>query len=229
MTKSRNINQVRAKWSPERDALLREFYPDLPALEIAKALGISKSALHRRAWLLGLAKSAEFFRSVHSGRVQPGRQHLNPNVQRSQFQPGLVPWNKGKHVVASGRAVTTQFKKGDRPMNWMPLGALRVSTYGFLERKVREGKNGGLNWEGEHRLVWKAAHGLIPKGFVVIFKGGKPITKLEELTLDKLDCISHADNMRRNSIWTKSPELAQLYQLKGAIKRQINRIQKEQQ
>jgi hypothetical protein len=33
--------------------------------------------------------------------------------------------------------------------------------------------------------------------------------------------------MLENSIWRRSPELAALYQLKGQITRQVNRIKKE--
>jgi hypothetical protein len=227
MTKSRHIIAPKAPWSPEREALMREFYPHVPALEIAKALGVSKPQVYRRARALGLVKSEAFLQSELSGRVQRGKQH--PGIVGNQFKPGLVPWNKGKHVVAGGRSAETRFKTGDRPVNWMPLGAVRVNYYGVLERKVREGNNGGKNWEGVHRLVWKEHHGPIPRGHMVAFKGGKPLTKLEEITPDALECISHAENLRRNGIWTKSPELAQLYQLKGQINRQVNRIKKEKQ
>jgi len=227
VTKTKGIQKARTVWSKALDDLLREHYPNLPTAEIAKVLEVSKSVVYRRAWTLGLAKSEAFLQSTLSGRVQRGKQH--PEMRRSQFQPGHVSWNKGKHVVAGGRSAQTRFKPGAKPVNWKPLGALRVNNYGVLERKVREGNNGGLNWEGEHRLVWKAAHGPIPKGYVVVFKGGKPITKAEEITLDAIDCISHADNMRRNSFWTKSPELGQLYVLKGQITRQVNRLKKEKQ
>ena len=52
---------------------------------------------------------------------------------------------------------------------------------------------------------------------------------LEEITANKLECISRAENARRNSMWRLDPEVAKLYQLKGAITRQVNRIKKETQ
>ncbi|KYZ79032.1 hypothetical protein PTBPS01_03975 [Burkholderia pseudomallei] len=51
--------------------------------------------------------------------------------------------------------------------------------------------------------------------------------KLEEITLDRVECISMAENARRNHPRSKSPELAKLVQLKGAITRQVNRIARE--
>jgi len=47
---------------------------------------------------------------------------------------------------------------------------------------------------------------------------------LEEITLDKLELLTRAQNAARNSPYTRSPELGRLYQLKGQITRQVNRI-----
>lgn len=47
-----------------------------------------------------------------------------------------------------------------------------------------------------------------------------------EITIDRLECITRAENLRRNGVW-RDPELGKLYQLKGAIARQVNRIRKE--
>jgi hypothetical protein len=61
-------------------------------------------------------------------------------------------------------------------------------------RKIREGNNGGLNWESVARLVWKEANGAIPARHMIVFKDGKKITVLEEITIDKLECISREEN-----------------------------------
>ena len=52
---------------------------------------------------------------------------------------------------------------------------------------------------------------------------------LEEITVDRLECISMAENAQRNHPRSRNPELARLVQLKGAITRQVNRIAKESQ
>jgi hypothetical protein len=63
---------------------------------------------------------------------------------------------------------------------------------------------------------------------VVRFKDGQRTTNVADITLDRLECITQRENMRRNSNWTKYPvEVARLVQLKGAINRQINRMNKE--
>ena len=46
---------------------------------------------------------------------------------------------------------------------------------------------------------------------------------LKEITLDKVECISLADNMRRNTCHQYGPEIAKLIQLRGAVTRQINK------
>jgi hypothetical protein len=48
-----------------------------------------------------------------------------------------------------------------------------------------------------------------------------------DITADKLECISRAQHAHRNHPRNKSPELAKLAQLKGAITRQVNRINRE--
>ena len=48
-------------------------------------------------------------------------------------------------------------------------------------------------------------------------------TTLEEITLDKVECISLAENMRRNSCHQYGKEIARLIQLRGAVSRQINK------
>jgi hypothetical protein len=85
----------------------------------------------------------------------------------SRFAPGQVPHNKGKKKWWEG-GEETQFKKGNRPWNWRPVGSERINAYGYAEVKVRNPKK----WKAKHILVWEEANGKVPKGHVVIFADG---------------------------------------------------------
>lgn len=206
---TRFVNQMNKRyWSPQEVELLRELYPSKTAQAVADALGRKVSSVQNKAFALGLEKAPGFWKTV-----------AHP-VTETQFKKGMQPWNKGKpgttghHPNSRG----TQFKKGSRPSNTLPLGSLRMTKDGYMEQK----EDGG--WVAVHRLVWEGVHGPIPSGHIVVFKPGAP--KTGEVTVDKLECITRAENARRNSFRRFGPEMAQLYQLKGAIARQLNRIEK---
>ncbi|MEG0000594.1 hypothetical protein [Comamonas sp.] len=110
----------------------------------------------------------------------------------------------------------------------MPVGSYRINKDGHLQRKI--GEASGANhkrWRNVAELLWIEANGPLPAGHIVIFRPGMRTAVLEEITLDRIECISRADNARRNHPANKSPELARLVQLKGAITRQVNRIARE--
>lgn len=218
--------------APEKD-LLRKLYPDATGQAVAEALGRPLRSVYGMANALGLQKSDAFKASDLSGRVRRGRQH--PSMVASQIKPGAVPWNKG---VSGSTGMhpncrATQFKKGAMAgaaqHNYVPIGSLRVSKDGYLERKLNDDPNvyPARRWVAVHRTVWEAAHGPIPPGHIVVFRPGMKTTVLELVTAERLECISRAENARRNHPRTKSPELAALVQLKGAITRQVNRIARE--
>jgi hypothetical protein len=156
----------------------------------------------------------------------------HPNAVAARFAPGHTTWNKGrKGWQAGGRSVQTQFTTNMQPPNTLPMGSLRIvngKNGQQLERKVSEvsGPN-HLRWKSVHRLVWEAAHGPVPAGHITIFKPGMKTLVEEEITIDRVECISRAENARRNHPRNISPELAKLVQLKGAITRQVNRIAHE--
>jgi len=59
----------------------------------------------------------------------------------------------------------------------------------------------------------------------VRFRDGMATVALEEITPDRLMCVTQQENMRLNSSWSKYPvEVARLIQLKGTINRQVRRI-----
>lgn len=67
--------------------------------------------------------------------------------------------------------IKTQFEKGNKPVNWVPVGSERVTADGYTQVKVRDGHNHD-NWKGKHIIMWEEEHGAIPDGSVVIFGDG---------------------------------------------------------
>ena len=222
-------NKPRHIWTKQELATLRELYPTTRTADIAALLGIDLELVYRRAALLRIRKNPEFFARDKSGRIFKG----GKLGQTTQFAPGQKPWNAGrKGWQAGGRSAETQFHTGALPPTTMPVGAYRViTTKGgkqFLERKVRQVPGAShKRWTPVSRLVWEAEHGPVPHGSIVVFKPGQRTLVLEEITLDRLELITRAQHARRNHPNTRSPELGRLYQLKGQITRQVNRLQKE--
>ena len=221
-------------WTPAEVAILRQCYPSIRTADLCKLLpGRTVNSIFNQAHKMGLEKSAAYLASDMAKRIRRG--HNDPRLKATQFKPGHKPPNKGKSFdVARTHPNCTahQFKPGRAPheaRNYQPIGTLRIAQRdGLLERKVNDTHPmPARRWEGVHRLVWKAAHGAIPPGHMVVFKSGQKTTVLDAITADKLECISRAENARRNHPRNQSPELAKLTQLKGCITRQVNRITRE--
>lgn len=214
-------------WTSDRIAVLQLLYPIKTAAEIADKLGCAKSTVYQKAYDLCIEKSEEFKQSAKSGRIIAGKQ--NPAMIATRFKPGQTPWNKGIPYAPGGRSVATRFQKGRPPheaANYRPIGSLRPTKYGYLEKKVTDDieKQSARRWVALHRLVWEAANGPVPAGSIVIFKPGMRTMIAQEVTVDRLECITRAENANLNHPKNKDPELAKIYQLKGAITRQINRM-----
>lgn len=141
-----------------------------------------------------------------------------------RFKPGHATWNKGLKGV-NGKSATT-FKKGDMPQTWVPIGSKRIDKDGNLTIKVADVGPRRERWQPMHRLVWIAANGPIPDGCFVVFKAGQKTAQEEQITLDRLECVNRAENMRRNSVHRLPKEIAQTIQLIGALNRQINKRKK---
>jgi len=219
-------------WPPEAVAILTRMYSDHATTDVARAVGRTVNQVYQKAAALGLKKSAAYMESDRSGRIQRGR--TDPRMIATQIKPGAVPWNKGVKGVCGTHpnCRRTQFKRG-RPAsesaNYVSIGSHRLSKDGYLEQKVTDDPAivPARRWIGVHRLVWEKANGPIPKGHVVCFLPGRRTAELEKITLDALELVSRAELARRNHPRSRSPELAKLVQLKGAITRQVNRIARE--
>lgn len=214
-------------WTAAHDAELARRYESEAAAEIARDFGCTVSAIYNRAFGLGLKKTSEFARECTRQRWAQGR---HEGSRSHCFKPGIVPHNKGKAWrewnPSAEACAATQFKPGTMPYNWVPVGSYRVTSDGQLQQKVADVREPGMsrrNWNPVAVLVWEAANGPVPAGHVVRFRDGMATTDPALVTLDRVECITRRENMRRNSRHTRYPEeLNQLMQLKGALNRKIN-------
>lgn len=214
----------RTKWTPEQDELMRLHYPNSTMKQLMEMLNKTQCAIYNRSHTLNLSKSAEYLASESACRLRRG-----DNVGAEfRFKSGFEPWNKGVSWTAGGRSAETRFAKGSKPKNTLPIGSLRITREGILERKISNESGSSKNrWRSVHELVWMEVNGAIPKGHICVFKSGLKTTDVGQITVDKVECISRAENMKRNSYHRYGKEIASLIQLKGAINRQINKRSKQ--
>jgi hypothetical protein len=212
------------KWTAEQLDTLHSLYANYSTEDVATVLGRDARSVYQKANSLGLKKSAKYLASPAAGRWDGKRGGA------TRFHKGQAAWNKGvKGVVGVQEACrATQFKRG-RPAhearNYVAIGSLRITKDGYLERKMTDdpAMAPARRWVAVHRLVWIEAHGAVPAGHVVVFKQGMKTTEPEEITLDKVECISLAENMKRNTLHRYPKEVATLIQLRGVLNRQINK------
>lgn len=204
-------------WTPSELAYLREHYAETSNEMLGSVLNRAPRSVAQKARKLDLAKSPQYL-AEHSGR----------------FAPGLVPWNKDRPGTTGTQEAcrATQFKPGRPPeesANYKPLGSLRITKGGYLEQKYTDDRSvcPQRRWKSVHSLVWERDVGPIPAGHIVVFKPGMLTTDPEQITPDRLDCITRRENMLRNTCHRYGKDIAQLIQLRAAISRQLNKKEKE--
>lgn len=231
MTAQKSRRAPRRRWSVADAYFLRQAYPTENTAAIAQRLNRSVSQVHQKARSLGVLKS----RAVIAAQSRAIFEQPGHGGQRTQIKPGNVPWNKGlrgstgNHANCRGNWFLPGTLNGHALAHAMPLGSYRVNGEGYLERKVTTQSGApNLRWQPVHRLVWAAANGPVPAGHIVMFKPGCKTNTLEQITPDKLDCITRQQLMQRNSVHAHyPPEVARLVQLRSALNRSINRKAKE--
>ncbi len=119
---------IRETWTAEQELVLLRLHPDMPNEVLAARLNKTLQQICSKAYRLGLKKSPEFSKKI--------RQDWG---SATRFKKGNTPWNCGmKGLPARGRSSETQFKKGQKPHTWLPVGSTRVSADGYLQRKISD-------------------------------------------------------------------------------------------
>lgn len=212
---NREEHCIRETWTAEQELVLLRLYPDMPNEVLAARLNKTLQQICSKAYRLGLKKSPEFSKKI--------RQDWG---SATRFKKGNTPWNCGmKGLPARGRAPETQFKKGQKPHTWLPVGSTRVSADGYLQRKISDTGYPPRDWKGIHILLWEEHFGPIPAGHCVCFKDNNK----QNVVIDNLELITRAERMRRNSIHRYPPELKSAIRIISKLKRTIQEVEHEEQ
>lgn len=205
----------RHTWTDDQCAQLRAHYPDSMPAQLESLFGLKIGQIYHKANKLGLRKS-EAYKAAEQQRQS---ERLLVVGIPHRLQAGHATWNKGmKGLDLEGKA--TQFKPGNRPHNWRPLGYERISEDGYLERKITDDGPPKAHFKGVHVLVWEAEYGPVPQGSAIVFKNGNK----RDIRLDNLECITRQELMQRNTRHNY-PELKEVYAVKARITRTINQLE----
>lgn len=208
-------------WTAAEKKQLARLYADRSSEEVAHLIGLTLQQVYRQAGRRGLEKSSAYrerIKAMTSAKLcASGAAH--------RFPKGHAPANKGKRGQPSvGRMAETQFKKGDHPGNWLPIGATRLSKEGYLQVKMTDTGYPPRDWIAMHNLVWELHHGPIPPKHHVAFRDGN--RNHERIDPSNLELVSFADMMRRNTFHNYGKEVAQVVHLRAVITRKINKRMK---
>lgn len=193
-----------------KEVYLKKHYANTRNADLSEILKVSEAAISARAFKLGLKKEEAFIRKWTS---------------KTYFKKGHTPANKGKkqteYMTPEAIAATaeTRFKKGQVPHN-------ALNDWEEVERRDKGGRVYTLikvpkarKLQYKHIWLWeKHTKQKLKKGYNIVFKDGNT----QNICVENLECISNAELMRRNSYHNYPKELAELIQLRGAVKRQIN-------
>lgn len=126
---------------------------------------------------------------------------------------------------AIGKARKTQFRKGNRPVNELPVGSVVVNSYGYKLRKKQ--MEGALweRWEFLHRAVWEEHNGPIPEGMDVTFKDSDRLN----CDIENLMLVTKGENctLTRLGLRSEDPELTEAGLNVVRLKQAVNRKRRE--
>ena len=180
-------------FTPEQIAWLREHAPGTYFAQLTDEFNRVFGQSRSQAAIV----SACFYRGIGNGLKSKNLEDLEVKGKKYRFKPGYVPPNKGVkgYVTDDPRKLAnmqkTQFKKGQRATNYLPVGSIRYTAKSGCLIKVQD--NGPYNerWKPAGRFLWNKYHPEDPvqKNDRIIYADGNP----RNLDRDNLIKLSGAE------------------------------------
>lgn len=121
------------------------------------------------------------------------------------FQKGEKSWNEGMKGLRFEGSEKGWFKKGQRPINYRPVGSERVcSREGYVLIKVQDEGEYQERWRLKHNVVWEEHNGKIPDDHVIVFLD----SDRQNTDISNLAMISRRvlQMMNQQDLFTNDPE-----------------------
>ncbi|MEZ0182632.1 HNH endonuclease [Flavobacterium oncorhynchi] len=205
----------RTTFTNEEDQFIKDNYLTMPVKVIGHHLKRSYCGITGRLKKLNLIIPEEI---------------IQQRKDDSVFKPGIIPFNKGKKLTdfmspeAIEKSKMHRFKKGNIPKNALVDGT----------EVIREDKRSGriytlIKVPGISKLVHKNIYlwelhnkRKLPVKHNIVFIDGNT----QNFEISNLECISHEELLKRNTIHRLPEELKEIIYIKGSIRRQINKNSK---
>jgi hypothetical protein len=189
-------------------------YPHTNEIELKEVFGLSPTQQYNIAWSNNVHKTSEYL-SRNAKRFKNGVE--------TRFKKGHKPFNKGlkweDYIPQEHQSsIRANFFTSDRRPVDKKYDGFISNWDGYLYIRISRGK-----WKLYSWYVWEKVNGKVPKGYNIIYKDGNPLN----CELSNLEMLSNAELMAHNNDYPI--EIKQLYQLRGALKRQINKYKNQQQ
>jgi len=205
----------RTTFTEKDDQFIKDNYLTMPVKTIGLHIGRSYCGITGRLKKLNLVVPEDI---------------IEQRKKDSVFKPGIVPFNKGKKLTEfmSPEAIENskmhRFKKGNIPKNALPDGTE------VLRLDKRSGRSYTLiKVPGINKLVHKNIHiwethykTKLPEKHNIVFVDGNT----QNFEINNLECISHEELLNRNTIHRLPEDLKEIIYIKGSIRRQINKRNK---
>ena len=168
---------------------------------------------------------------TQAGMKQFRQRHGIKSGLTGWYQKGHPPGNKGKKQEeymspeAIERVRKTQFRKGDRPVNELPVGSVVVNSQGYKMRKKQMGGTLRERWEFLHRAVWEEHNGPVPQGMAVTFKDSDKLN----CDIDNLVLVTKGENctLTRLGLRSEDPGLTEAGLAVVRLKQAVSRKKRE--
>lgn len=202
------------RFTAEEDAVIIAMADDYSFREIGETIGRGLGSVSGRLKRLEVVpdpiKVAERIKRNGTNLLEIGKQY--------RFTRGHKPFNTGVKGYKNPGCEKGWFPKGNKPVNWRPIGSIRTTREGRVQVKIQDG-HGNRNWKFEHYIVWEAANGLVPAKHVIRHIDGNPANN----DINNLEMISMKENYKKNSPHQFPVEIKELIYTRISLVRQINR------